>query len=102
MSEPKCPSCEVDGIAHIVTLPSDQKYTDGSSMCHVSFCAKCGHVYGVATKTVYPSGESQQYMAARIAEWNKYIADSVKETTTAVNRFKDMMMKIAEIHFSDK
>lgn len=102
MSEPKCPGCRAEGISNIVTLPSDQKYKDGSSMCHVSFCDKCGHVYGVATKTVYPNAEFTKSMLDYMKTVSDYLGERMNSTTSAVNQLKDMMIEIAKIHFSDK
>lgn len=55
MADPKCPSCDIEGIDHIVSGSSKEEDTDGNEWFNVVYCDNCGYVYGVFTKylTVY-------------------------------------------------
>lgn len=50
MADPKCPTCNVVGIDHIVSSLSKQEARNASF--HVAYCDRCGHVYGILAKTV--------------------------------------------------
>ena len=52
MADPKCPSCDAQGIEHITSKESDVKSKGGDAWFEVVYCDKCGHVYGVFTKHV--------------------------------------------------
>jgi len=54
-TEPKCPSCKVVGLKHIVSEPSVQESKGGIPWFDVAYCAECGHVYGVFAKNVVNS-----------------------------------------------
>jgi len=48
MSEPKCPSCKVDGVESIATKPSKQMLQPVDVPAfRVVYCRNCGHVYGI-------------------------------------------------------
>jgi len=50
MAEPKCPSCAVEGIEHIVSKDSTEKARDNRAWFQVAYCDSCGHIYGVFAK----------------------------------------------------
>ena len=52
MAEPKCPSCNVQGIAYIVSTESEEQSKGGDAWFNVAHCSECGHVYGVFAKIV--------------------------------------------------
>ena len=52
MAEPKCPSCNIQGIDKIVSCKSAQQSKDGHALFDVVHCDSCGHVYGVFTRHV--------------------------------------------------
>jgi len=56
MAEPKCPSCGVQGLDHIVSSDSAEKHRSGDAWFNIAHCDECGHVYGVFNKvTLKPS-----------------------------------------------
>ena len=46
-TQPKCPSCQVEGKNHVITTPSDQKAPGGLAKFEIVHCDQCGHVYGM-------------------------------------------------------
>lgn len=52
MVEPKCPSCAVVGITHIISSDSEEKNGVGDAWFNIAHCDECGHVYGVFAKVV--------------------------------------------------
>lgn len=57
---PRCPSCEARGLDKITSGPSAEKSRSGAPWFYISFCAVCGHVYGVFTKHTFgPPGGPQ-------------------------------------------
>jgi uncharacterized Zn finger protein len=52
MAEPRCPSCDVEGLEHIVSKNSLEKAQNGRPWFNVVHCDACGHVYGVFAKHV--------------------------------------------------
>lgn len=58
MAEPKCPSCSIEGMEHIVSKDSDEKARDNRAWFQVAFCDSCGHIYGVFAKhtMAHPTG----------------------------------------------
>jgi hypothetical protein len=52
MAEPKCPSCGVQGIDHIVAQDSKETTRNDLPLFNVAYCEECGHVYGVFAKYV--------------------------------------------------
>ena len=60
MALPRCPSCETEGLEHIVTDDSQQKSRDGKPWFNVIYCDSCGHVYGVLAKHVFGKGGGPQ------------------------------------------
>lgn len=52
-AEPKCPSCQVQGIQQIVSSESEEQSKNGDTWFYVVYCSNCGHVYGVFTKIVH-------------------------------------------------
>ncbi|MBY4676279.1 transcriptional regulator [Marinobacterium arenosum] len=57
MAEPKCPSCAIEGIEHIVSKDSEERARDRNAWFQVVYCNSCGHIYGVFAKHVLPSGK---------------------------------------------
>ena len=53
MAEPRCPSCAVEGVSHIVSADSEVRSRDGKPWFNIIHCAACGHVYGVLAKHVF-------------------------------------------------
>lgn len=49
-AQPQCPSCQVKGKEHIVSMAGDQKAPGGLAKFEIVHCEQCGHVY-----TVYPN-----------------------------------------------
>lgn len=60
MAEPRCPSCDVEGIEHIVSTDSATRARDGKPWFNVIHCDGCGHVYGVLAKHVFARGGGPQ------------------------------------------
>jgi hypothetical protein len=56
MADPRCPSCAVEGIRHIVSADSEPRARDGKPWFQVVHCDTCGHVYGVLAKHVFTRG----------------------------------------------
>jgi hypothetical protein len=52
MAKPKCPSCSVEGIEHIVSSDSKEESRSGDPWFNIAYCDQCGHVYGVFAKYV--------------------------------------------------
>jgi uncharacterized Zn finger protein len=52
MAEPKCPSCNVVGIEHIVSTESKTTSQAGDPWFEVAHCDECGYVYSVFPKIV--------------------------------------------------
>ncbi|MFJ8064938.1 transcriptional regulator [Psychrobacillus sp. NPDC096426] len=50
MAEPKCPSCNIQGLEHIVSSDSHEESEAGTPWFNIAHCNKCGHVYGVFNK----------------------------------------------------
>lgn len=50
VAPPKCPSCGVTGLDHIISHESDEETRGGDPWFYVVACDKCGHVYGVFVK----------------------------------------------------
>jgi uncharacterized Zn finger protein len=57
-AKPKCPSCGVQGIEHIVSKNSTKESRGGDAKFEVAFCDSCGHIYGVFPKVVSSSSRS--------------------------------------------
>jgi len=53
MAEPKCPSCAVQGIAHIASTDSNERSKNRQPWFLVVHCTACGHVYGVVAKHIF-------------------------------------------------
>lgn len=53
MAEPKCPSCAVTGISHIVSKESAERSKSRQPWFLVVHCDVCGHVYGVLAKHTF-------------------------------------------------
>lgn len=53
MSQPKCPSCQVQGMEHMISKESRERSKKGHSWFYAVFCDQCGHVYGVFPKHVF-------------------------------------------------
>jgi len=51
MVEPKCPSCNVTGKEHIVSVDSAE-YDGDDPWFQIVHCDQCGHVYGVFAKII--------------------------------------------------
>ncbi len=51
--EPKCPSCNVQGMQYIIASDSTAKSNSGDVWFNIALCSECGHVYGVFAKIVY-------------------------------------------------
>jgi hypothetical protein len=47
MAEPKCPSCEAQGIGKIALKETERPTKDDKVCLTVAFCEDCGHIYGV-------------------------------------------------------
>jgi hypothetical protein len=47
MAEPKCPSCEAQGIGKIALKQTERRAKDDKVCLTVAFCEDCGHIYGV-------------------------------------------------------
>ena len=52
MAEPKCPSCNTEGIDRIVSSESKVESKGGDPWFYIVYCDNCGHVYGVFAKHV--------------------------------------------------
>ena len=48
--QPKCPSCAVIGIDHIVSTPSKERSRTKQPWFYVVHCNECGHVYTTIAK----------------------------------------------------
>lgn len=48
--EPKCPSCDLQGVDHISHIESSLQSRGGDPWFDIVFCGGCGHVYGVFAK----------------------------------------------------
>lgn len=53
MAEPKCPECEVAGMAHIVSKESSERSKTRQPWFLVVHCDQCGHIYGVLAKHTF-------------------------------------------------
>ncbi len=53
MTEPRCPSCDVSGIEHIVSRDSTERSKTRQPWFLVVLCDQCGHVYGVFAKHTF-------------------------------------------------
>ena len=53
MSEPRCPSCDVAGVEHIVSKDSKEKSRTKQPWFVVIHSSACGHVYDVLAKHVF-------------------------------------------------
>ena len=53
MSEPKCPSCSISGMEHIVSKESTERSRTRQPWFLVVHCDACGHVYGVFAKHTF-------------------------------------------------
>ena len=47
---PKCPSCGIIGIEHIVSDDSTEQSKGGDAWFNVAYCENCGHVHGIFNK----------------------------------------------------
>jgi uncharacterized Zn finger protein len=52
MAEPRCPSCQAEGMDLIVSKDSRERGRNGRPWFNVVHCDACGHVYGVFAKHV--------------------------------------------------
>ena len=52
MANPKCPSCNTEGMDRIVSSESKELSKGGDPWFYVVYCDNCGHVYGVFAKHV--------------------------------------------------
>lgn len=50
LAEPKCPSCDIQGLKHIVSSDSLEESKGGDAWFNIVHCNECGHVYGVFNK----------------------------------------------------
>ncbi len=50
--KPKCNSCGVEGIEHIISKKSKEESKGGDPWFNIVYCDKCGHIYGVFAKHV--------------------------------------------------
>ncbi|WP_313890816.1 transcriptional regulator [Psychrobacillus sp.] len=50
MTEPKCPSCYIQGLEHIVSSDSVETSNVGDPWFNIAHCNVCGHVYGIFNK----------------------------------------------------
>ncbi len=62
IAEPKCPSCSVTGINHIVSRESVERSHNRAPWFHVILCAECGHVYNTITKQVFNQATSPRFV----------------------------------------
>ncbi len=53
MAEPKCPSCSIEGLEHVVSSESAERAKQGNPWFYIAYCEDCGHVYGVFAKHVF-------------------------------------------------
>ena len=53
MAEPKCPSCAVSGMKHIISRESSERSKTKQPWFLVVHCDGCGHVYGELTKHTF-------------------------------------------------
>lgn len=52
-AQPKCPSCEIQGLEHIVSKRSVEEAQNGDAWFNIAYCDECGHVYGIFNKVVH-------------------------------------------------
>ncbi len=57
-AQPKCPSCEIQGLKYIVSTESEEKAKSGDAWFDIVHCSSCGHVYGVFNKVSNPPTKS--------------------------------------------
>ncbi|MEM1230676.1 MAG: transcriptional regulator [Pseudomonadota bacterium] len=50
---PRCPSCDLQGIEHIVSSEGRERARDRKPWFIVVHCNGCGHVYNVLAKHVF-------------------------------------------------
>ncbi len=67
MVEPKCPSCNVQGLDKIVSRDSAEMSLSGNSFFCIAQCADCGHVYGVFAKSVVVGNPSLNALSKAVA-----------------------------------
>jgi len=57
IAKPKCPSCGIEGVEHILSDHSVERSRENKPWFQVVFCDTCGHVYGVFSKHVMASSQ---------------------------------------------
>jgi hypothetical protein len=54
VAAPKCPSCSIAGLDHIISQNSEQQHGSGDAWFQIASCDACGHIYGVFAKITNP------------------------------------------------
>ena len=62
MAEPKCPSCETQGIDNIVSKESREHSRRREPWFYVVYCSQCGHIYGVFPKHLFTRGSGPHFV----------------------------------------
>ena len=53
MAEPRCPSCNVEGVEHIVSRESKERSRTKQPWFLIVHCDACGHVYEILAKHTF-------------------------------------------------
>ena len=53
IAPPKCPTCAVQGVEHIVSTPSEERSRTKQPWFYIIQCARCGHIYNTLAKHTF-------------------------------------------------
>ena len=62
MAEPRCPSCDAEGMEHIVSKESRERSRNKQPWFLVVHCDACGHVYGVISKHMFTQPTAPKFV----------------------------------------